>query len=212
MPKPFHGEAMQLIEAGEYEAVITKVICLGHQAWKDKEVTKFWVEFEIPSLGNITKPLSNFGINTWLSPSKPPFCGFYELIHAVLNQEKMEKDDLEAYDVFELAGKSIVVVIEQNDKGYMNITSVKPYTGGTASIQPTTEIVTIGVEDFKNPELVDKAGEKARQLIWQSREFMESPIDYEQSKKDEVVTYAKEVLGGVNISDTKERSLSDIPF
>ena len=92
-PLPFYGEAAQLIDAGEYEAVITKVICLGHQAWKDKEVTKFWIEFEIPSLGNITKPLSNFGINTWLSPSKPPFCGFYELIHAVLNQEKMEIRD-----------------------------------------------------------------------------------------------------------------------
>lgn len=212
MPKPFYGEAAQLVEAGEYEAVITKVICLGHQAWKDREVAKFWVEFEIPSLGNITKPLSNFGINTWLSPSKPPFCGFYELIHAVLNQEKMEKDDLEAYDVFELVGKPIVVVFEQNEKGYMNITSVKPYTG-VIPIQPTTEIVTIGVEDFKNPELVGKAGDKARQLIWQSREFMDSPIDYGTSEKEDRVENAREILGGKIVEhDTTEIKLSDIPF
>ena len=166
MPKPYYGEAAQLIDAGEYDAVITHVINLGHQTFKDREITKFWIEFWIPSL-NESKPLSNFGISSWLSPSKPPFVGFYELISAVTSNPLLTQNEAKAYDVFQLAGKSVKIVFTQNEKGFMNITGVQH--SDEALVAPE-EPITVGVEDFGNTELLDKIPEKARNLIWFSRE------------------------------------------
>ncbi len=203
MPKPFHGEPVQLIEAGEYDAIITQVVNLGHQTFKGKEATKFWVEFWIPNL-NASQPLSNFGIMTWLSPSKPPFVGFYELISAAEKIEKPSQDFLKEYDLYALAGKSMKVVFSENEKGYMNISAVKPYDG-TASLKTEQPIITVGTEDFMNPELLETINEKARNIIWSSREFMETP-----GEVDKTVEYAKRELGGTEVEQTIR--IEDVPF
>lgn len=196
MPKPYYGEAAQLIDAGEYDAVITHVINLGHQAFKDREITKFWIEFWIPSL-NTSKPLSNFGITSWLSPSKPPFVGFYELISAVTNNPLLTQDEAKAYDVFQLAGKSVKLVFAQNEKGFMNISAVQH---SDETLVAPEELITVGVEDFENTELLDKIPEKARNLIWFSRE--------------QTGTGNKDVFETVQIKgdDEKELRIEDVPF
>ena len=207
MPAPMHGEAVQLIETGDYDAVITQVICLGHQAWKEKEVTKFWVELFIPSL-NISKPLSNFGINTWLSPSRPPFVGFYELITATTNEQNPSKDFLNDYDLFDVAGKSVTLTFDVNEKGYMNIVGVKPYTG-TASLKTEEEIIKMGVEDFKNEELMEKISDKPRQMIWTSREFQEGDPFFANSK----TVSAKNDIKKTTLEEVPDEiKISDVPF
>ena len=203
MPKPFYGEEMTVIEAGEYDVIITQVINLGHQTWKDKAVTKFWIEFWIPNL-NMSKEISNFGIMTWLSPSKPPFVGFYELISAVTNNQALTQGEAKEYNVYDLAGKPVVVVFSQNEKGFMNITGVKSYSGED-KLSCTEEIIVVGTEDFKNNELLDKIPDKARQLIWQSREFMEDSEIF-SGKPTEVAE--KVEIGGYDA----KANLDSVPF
>jgi len=199
MPKPFYGETAQLIEAGEYPAVITQVINLGHQRFKDREITKFWIEFWIPNM-NTSRHLSNFGITSWLSPSKPPFVGFYELITAVESKATMSQDELKEYDLYSIAGKSVNVTFELNEKGYMNISKVTPYNG-TAALTHDQEIITVGVEDFDTVEVMDKLrriNEKAVALIWGSSEYINS--------------VKSSISSGSKDEDVQEISLTDIPF
>lgn len=181
MSKQFYGEYNSL-EAGTYEAVITQVVCLGHQDFKGTARTKFWIGLDIEGIGE--RSLSNFGIQSWLSPSKHPYVGFYELICAVLDNPAPSADELKEFDFFSLAGKNITVTYE-NVGGYMNITGIGRSMG---IFKSDKEIITISTDEYDNDELIRKLDVKASNMIYQSTEMTDILSKAPKSEGEDIVS------------------------
>lgn len=204
MPQPYYGESNS-IKPGVYPAVISQVAVLGHHADKDGLTyrTKLWFAFYIPSF-NSNFRLSNFGINNWATPSKAPFVGLNEVVCAALGQTEMDADEVAGIDIFSLLGKSVFVTLEENEKGYTNITKLSPYLENIP-VDCAVEKIAVGIEDFSNEELVQKLDKKAIELIQTSREYFElsKPIDLEE---EEIPVVEAEKV------DNSKEELEKVPF
>jgi hypothetical protein len=173
MPKPFYGEVPATLGQGEHLAVIKEMIDTGHQWTKDgtKAYRKFFIVLAFPDLGIEKWALSNFGINSWLSKSQPPFVGFYELVTAVEGRE-LDAEELKTYDLWTLVGKTVVAVVEPNEKGYQNIVVVK----NSIVELPTDgmELVAYDYEEASLPHILIGLPKRANEMIKASKEWQDA--------------------------------------
>lgn len=205
MPVPDYGVMQETIVPGDYSAVISKVISIGTQTTKTgKELKKYYIEFFIPEL-NISKPLSNFGIANFKSKSQYPFVGLYELISAVLKTTDPTNEEMAEYNVYDLAGKSVKVSIEEV-RGYSVITGV---LATEDKIVYEEETIAYDITEAIAADNLGTLDKKVSKLIRDSKEYnvfdspVTSPVATDQVSMDGTVS---------ELSKDKELRLEDVPF
>lgn len=177
MPSPEYGEASKSVEVGKvYEAVISQVVSLGHQEYQGVSRRKYYIAFDIPSEG-MTRALNNFGVYSWTSKNKAPFVGLYEVFCAVEKRELTPKE-AEAYDIFQIAGKSVSIEFAENEKGFLNVSAVTPCAN---EVKTTNEILTFGISEI-GTEAMEKLPKNVYNLVGASKEYVDA--QYKVTKDD----------------------------
>jgi len=186
MPKPAYGELGDTIDAGKYDAVIYLIADIGHQqTLNGKSIHKYFFEFDIPEK-NTTKALSNFGIANWLSPSKAPYVGLYELITAVA-KVPVTKEEIAVFDLWTLIGKTVKITIEEDEKGYMNVTAIEP---AETDLKSERELFTFEIDDIPNLEKLGQLESKCSRALTQlykSEEFINQSYKKDEGEEKEEI-------------------------
>ena len=184
MPKPAHVEASETVNAGEYDAVIYQIIDIGHHTFPSgKKAHKYYFNLDIPEVKK-TMPLSGFGIPNWDSPSKPPFIGMVELIQAVA-KVPITKEEMAAFDLWTMIGKTIKVTIGENDKGFMNVLGVKP---ADKDIKTDKELLTFEIEDIDDINKLAQLDQRTTAQLQRSNEWQDRAYTTEgnEEKPEEI--------------------------
>ena len=202
---------------GTHPAVLYAMIDLGNQPYQDKKTgeTKHWhrfmIMFEFPGFGS-DKYTDTIICETFpsLNPSGKGWVGMHEIFGGKLGRDftEAEKED---FDIVPFLGKTFLLTVEENDRGYMQITkSQKP----TEKAEGTRELVFVGIDDFFNDEIMLKLPSFVVQKIQRSKEYEAKYMEnqYGKDNNDNIPVIPADQRRE-EVSDEREPvRIEDVPF
>lgn len=159
---------------GQHHAVLYAMVDVGNQPYNDKKTgeRKYWhrfmLMFDFPGFGS-DKYTETIFIETFpsLNPSSKGWLGMNEIFGGQMGRE-FTAEEKEDFDIVPFLGKTFLLEVKQNDKGYMNVFgSTKP----TQQIKTERELVFVDITDYENDDLISKLPQFVVQKIQRSEEY-----------------------------------------
>lgn len=218
----FTKPVVEPIADGQYPAIIYQIIDLGSQKFSKNGSEWFspqrLIGFELPGMTfetkngeTLSKVISITAFDS-LNPSKNGQIGQREVIDAAAQAQGWDEEQLAAYDIDQLLGKSVMLTVsgvESNGKVYQNITAIETLPGGMI-VEPIRENVSISVGDFVSLNNLD-IPDWIKNKIASSKEYQDH-IALENARTGADVNQVAMDGEVSSLANDHEIRIEDVPF